>query len=232
MWIKCESRFLMHQRSAASRATARRRDIHGQKSTENPMQLPLQITFRHIETSDAVAARIRERAEELEHFFDRIISCRVVVECRHPRRQQGNLFRVRIDLKVPGKEIVVGRDPEAHHAHEDAHVAVRDAFDAARRLLEDYARERRGDVKLHAVPDHGRIARLLPERDCGFIASADGTEIYFHRNTVEKGGFDKLVVGDEVRFVAQHSESAEGPQASTVVQLGKHHLPPAEAVRA
>ena len=195
------------------------------------MQVPLQVTFRHMDSSEAVAARIRARAEELERFFDRIISCRVVVECQHPRRQQGNLFRVRVDLGVPGREIVVGRDPEAHHAHEDAHVAVRDAFDAVRRLLEDYVRERRGDVKLHAVPDHGRIARLLAEQDCGFIVTGDGTEIYFHRNSVANGGFDKLTVGDEVRFVAQHSESAEGPQASTVVPLGKHHLPPAESVR-
>ena len=195
------------------------------------MQLPLQITFRHMDSSDAVAARIRERAEELERFFDRIVSCRVVVECQHPRRQQGNLIRVRVDLKVPGGEIVVGRDPEAHHAHEDVYVAIRDAFDATRRLLEDHVRRGRGDVKLHAVPDHGRIVRLLPDRDCGFIASADGDEIYFHRNSVTNGGFDKLTIGDEVRFVVQHSESAEGPQASTVVPLGKHHLPPTEAVR-
>ncbi|MGC2199561.1 MAG: HPF/RaiA family ribosome-associated protein [Stellaceae bacterium] len=195
------------------------------------MQQPLQITFRHMETSDALAARIRQRAEELEHFFDGIISCRVVVECRHPRQQQGNLFRVHVDLKVPGREIVVGRDPEAHHAHADAHVAVRDAFDAARRLLEDYVRDRRGAVKLHAVPDHGRVARLLPAQNCGFILSADGNEIYFHRNSVANGGFDKLAIGDEVRFVAQHSESTEGPQASTVVPLGKHHLPPTEVVR-
>ena len=93
------------------------------------MELPLQITFRHMDSSDAVAARIRERAEELGRFFDRITSCRVVVECQHPRRQQGNLFRVRVDLKVPGREIVVGRDPAAHHAHEDIYVAIRDAFD-------------------------------------------------------------------------------------------------------
>jgi ribosomal subunit interface protein len=198
---------------------------------EKAMQLPLQITFRHMDSSDAVAARIRERAETLERFFDRIVSCRVVVECQHPRRQQGNLFRVRVDLKVPGGEIVAGRDPEAHHAHEDVYVAIRDAFDATRRLLEDYVRQGRGDVKLHAVPDHGRIARLLPDRDCGFIASADGDEIYFHRNSVTNGGFDKLAIGDEVRFVAQHSESADGPQASTVVPLGKHHLPPTETVR-
>jgi ribosomal subunit interface protein len=195
------------------------------------MELPLQITFRHMDSSDAVAARIRERAAELERFFDRITACRVVVECRHPRHQQGNLFRVRVDLKVPGREIVVGRDPAAHHAHEDVYVAIRDSFDAARRLLEDHVREARGDVKLHAVPDHGRIARILPEQNCGFIVSADGNEIYFHRNSVTNGGFEKLAVGDEIRFVAQHSESAAGSQASTVVPLGKHHLPPTEAVR-
>ena len=195
------------------------------------MQVPLQITFRHMDSSEAVAARVRGRVEELERFFDGIIACRVVVECRHPRRQQGNLFHVLVDLGVPGREIVVGRDPAAHHAHEDVHVAIRDAFDAVRRLLEDYVREKRGDVKLHAVPDHGRIAHLLAEKDCGFILTADGAELYFHRNSVANDGFDKLAVGDEVRFVAQHSESARGPQASTVVPLGKHHLPPADSVR-
>jgi len=196
------------------------------------MQVPLQITFRHMDSSDAVEARIRERVEDLERFFDRITSCRVVVECRHPRHQQGNLFRVGVDLNVPGREIVVGRDPGAHHAHEDIYVAIRDTFDATRRLLEDYVRQSRGDVKLHTVPDHGRILRLLPEQNCGFISGVDGAEIYFHRNSVAGDAFDKLGVGDEVRFVAQHSESAEGPQASTVIPLGKHHLPPTESVRA
>lgn len=195
------------------------------------MQVPLQITFRHMDSSEAISARIRGRAEELERFFDRVTSCRVVVEHRHLRRQQGNLFHVRVDLGVPGREIVVGRDPAAHHAHEDPYVAVRDAFDAVRRLLEDHIRERRGEVKLHAVPDHGSIARLLPDQDCGFIATVDGGEIYFHRNSVANGGFEKLGVGDEVRFVAQSSESARGLQASTVVVLGKHHLPPTEWVR-
>jgi cold shock CspA family protein/ribosome-associated translation inhibitor RaiA len=196
------------------------------------MELPLQITFRHTASLPAVEARIRQRADELDRFFERIISCRVVVECRHLRQRQGNLFQVRVDLKVPGREIVVGRDPAASRGHEDVHVAIRDAFDAAQRLLEDHARQVRRDVKVHAVPDHGRIARLLAEKDCGFIEAVDGNEIYFHRNSVANGGFDKLAVGDEVRFVAQHSESPDGPQASTVVPLGKHHLPPVEAVRA
>jgi ribosome-associated translation inhibitor RaiA/cold shock CspA family protein len=195
------------------------------------MQLPLQITFRHMDPSAALEARIRQRAEDLDQFFDRIISCRVVVERSHRRHQQGNIFEVRIDLSIPGREIVVRREPGINHAHEDPYVAVRDAFDAARRLLEDHIRRRRGDAKTHVVPDHGRIARILPDRDCGFIATPGGEEIYFHRNSVASGAFDKLEVGAEVRFVAQEGESPEGPQASTVVPLGKHHLPPVETVR-
>ncbi len=116
------------------------------------MQLPLQITFRHMDPSPAVEARIIERVAELERFFDRIVSCRILVESRHPRRRQGNLYRVRVDLKLPGREIVVGRDPALRHAHEDVYVALRDSFDAARRLLEDFARESRGEVKTHTVP--------------------------------------------------------------------------------
>ena len=195
------------------------------------MRLPLQITFRHMDPSPALEARIRQRVEELEQFSDRLTSCRVVVDCRHRRHQQGNLFEVAIDLTLPGREIVVRNEAGINHAHEDAHVAVRDAFDAARRRVEDFARSRRGEVKAHAVPDHGTIARLLPERDCGFILSAEGDEIYFHRNSVAGGGFDKLAPGAAVRFVAQYSESAVGPQASTVVPLGKHHLPPPETAR-
>src|SRR6201987_5203033 len=119
---------------------------------KNAMQLPLQITFRHMDSSEAVAARIRERAEELDRVFDRIMSCRVVIESRHTRHRQGNLFRIRVDLKVPGREIAVGRDPAGHHAHEDVYIAIRDAFDATRRVLEEHVRQGRGDVKMHAVP--------------------------------------------------------------------------------
>ena len=177
------------------------------------MQTPVQITFRHMASSPAVEERVRERAEALERFFDRIISCRVVVECRPPR-QQGNLYQIHIDLSVPGREIVVGRDTKAQHAHQDVYAAIRDAFDAARRQLEDYARDRRGEVKVHSVPDHGRIVRFLPEQDCGFILSADGREIYFHRNSVLSGEFDALKRGDEVYYVEHMGDT--GPTASKV----------------
>jgi len=108
------------------------------------MQIPLQITIRGIEHSEALETHIRDKADKLDEFFDRIMSCRVVVEVPHKHHQQGKHFNVRLDIGVPGSEIVVNRD----HA-EDVYVALRDAFDAAKRQLEDYARKIRGDVKKH-----------------------------------------------------------------------------------
>jgi len=111
------------------------------------MQVPLQITFRHMDPSPALEARIRQRAQELEEFYDRITSCHVTVECQHHHHRQGNMFEVSIDLAVPGREIVIGRNGGNSHAHEDAHVAVRDAFDALRRRVEDNVRIMRRQAK-------------------------------------------------------------------------------------
>jgi ribosomal subunit interface protein len=108
------------------------------------MQLPLQITIQNIDQSEALEARIRAKAGKLDEFFQHISSCRVVVEQQDKHRHQGKQFSVRIDIKVPGNEIVVDR---AHS--EDVYVALRDAFDAAKRKLEEYARILRGDVKTH-----------------------------------------------------------------------------------
>jgi ribosomal subunit interface protein len=108
------------------------------------MQTPLQITIRDMEHSDALETHIRDKVSKLEEFSTHITSCRVVVEVPHKHQHQGNQFNVRIDIGVPGNEIVVNHD----HA-EDVYVALRDAFDAAKRQLEDYARKIRGDVKTH-----------------------------------------------------------------------------------
>jgi len=109
------------------------------------MQIPLQVTFREMDPSPAVDERVREKAAWLEQFCDDVTACHVVVEERHRHQHQGRLFHVRIDLTVPNKVLIVNRDPPEHQAHEDVYVAIRDAFDAARRQLEDYVRERRGD---------------------------------------------------------------------------------------
>lgn len=116
------------------------------------MQLPLQITIRGVEHSDALEAHIREKAGKLDEFFSHIMSCRVVVEMPHKHHQQGKNFTVRIDIGVPGNEIVVNHD----HA-KDVYVALRDAFDAAKRQLEDYARKIRGDVKTHEPKNWKRV---------------------------------------------------------------------------
>lgn len=186
------------------------------------MKQPLQITFRDFPPSEALEADIREKAAKLDQVYDRIMSCRVVVEAPHAHHHKGNLFHVVIDLTVPGEELVVNRSPGKHHAHEDPYVAVRDAFDAARRQLQDFARKQRGKVKRHEVPDHGVIAELAPLDDFGRIMTADGRDIYFHRHSVIETGFEALEIGDEVRFVEESGEA--GPQASTVHKIGKHHI--------
>ncbi|MFQ5773115.1 MAG: HPF/RaiA family ribosome-associated protein [Kiloniellaceae bacterium] len=186
------------------------------------MQVPLEVTFHNMDRSEAVEANIRDRAAKLERHFGRIIGCRVVVEAPHRHRRKGKLFHVRIDLSVPGRELVVNRSGSRNPAHEDVYVAVRDAFNAAARQLEDHARKVRGEVKTHEAPLHGKVARLFPSY--GFVETADGREIYFHKNSVVNGQFDQLEVGREVRLVLAHGESAEGPQASTVTPIGKHHI--------
>jgi len=187
------------------------------------MELPLQITFRDVPPSAAVEARIREEAAELEEFYNRIMSCRVVVESPHRHHHQGRLYGVRIDLSVPGRELVIGREPAQHHAHEDLFVAIRDAFDAARRQLEDHARRERGDIKHHQPASEGHVVRLFPEPGYGFIETLEGREIYFHRNSIVDGDFDRLEVGTAVRFAEEAGE--KGPQASTVHPRRRRHAP-------
>ena len=186
------------------------------------MKLPLQVTFRGMEPSDAVEARVREKAAKLDEFCDDIMGCRVAVEVPHRRHHQGTLYRVRVDLTLPDEELVVSREPSRDHAHEDVYVAIRDAFDAAKRQVEDYVRLRRAVTKTHVVPSHGRVVKLVPEEDHGFIETADGREVYFHRNSVLDRGFEQLSVGSEVRFAEEEGE--HGPQASTVRPIGKHHI--------
>jgi cold shock CspA family protein len=183
------------------------------------MQTPLQIMFHQMPPSPVLESDVRGWVDELERFFDRVVSCRVLIETPHHHHHQGRLYRVRIEIGVPGEHIVVGRSPDEHAAHEDPHVAVRDAFRAARRQLEDYVRKQRGDVKTHIAPPHGRIIHLAPDLEFGRIATEDDREVYFHRNSVI-GGIERLRLGAEVRF---HEEAGvQGPQASTVELVGSH----------
>lgn len=185
------------------------------------MQLPLEIAFHNLPQSDAVEAAVRERAAKLTRFFRSLIACRVVVEVPHRSPQHGPVsYRVRIDMSVPGEDLVVSRDPGSSQEHHDVYVAIRDAFNAAERQLKDRAGRLREQRKPRTAPPHGVVTHLFPHEGYGFLQGPDGQEIYFHHNSVLNEGFEQLHLGDEVRFNPE--EGLEGPQASTVELIGRH----------
>jgi len=194
------------------------------------MILPIQITFRNIEPSDRIEARVRKEAAKLEKFYSRIMSCRVVIEVPEHRRRYGGLHHVRIDLGVPGGELVIKNEPslrgsipeeeqktakhlEVDTPHKHVELAIRDAFRSARRKLEEYARRQRGDVKTHET-HQAEVVELYPKKGYGFLKTVDGRQIYFHRNSVLHGSFARIKVGSTVAFAEEQGE--HGPHASTV----------------
>ena len=177
------------------------------------MDIPLQITTRNIELSEPVKEDLRKRTMKLNTFFSRIIRCRVTVEVPHRYKKQdlnAVEYNVRIDMTVPGKEIVIKKRPDR-----DLDIAVREAFDAAKRKLEDYATRLRGDVKQHSVSPHGIVTSVFPTGRYGFLSTEDGREIYFHENSVLDKNFRSLKAGSSVRYNEEMGE--KGPQASTVI---------------
>lgn len=191
------------------------------------MSVPVQVTFRDIPPSEALENKIRERAAKLERFFDRITRCQVVVEELEHSHQTGNLYNVRVEIGIPTREpVVVNRTPPARSSHQDAYIAVRDAFDAAERKLESMSRRMKGHVKTHQAPPHGRVLRVDHLEHHGFLETPDGLEVYFHENAIINGKLADLSRGSEVRFTLVEGEGLKGPQASTVQAVGKHHVVP------
>lgn len=177
--------------------------------------MQLQLTFRELGPSEAIAAYVEEKASKLGNFFERVMTCRIVVEAPHRHHRNGRIYRVRIDLVVPGAELVAGGFPETDVQHQDVYAAIDDAFDDAARVLSDYARRRRGEVKPHETAYRSaEVVRLYTDEGYGFLSADDGTEVYFHRNSVLGHGFSRLRVGTRVRFLEEEGE--KGPQASTV----------------
>lgn len=171
--------------------------------------LAVQVTIRDIPNSQALENHIKERAQKLIQFYQRINSCRVVVEVPQKHKRQGKLFSVNIDLTVPGKELVVN-----HKQDEDVYIAIRDAFHAIERQLEKYACRRRGDIKNHDSVCRGHITRLFPLEGYGFIHGVDGNEFYFSVANVAFPHFEKLEIGDFVQFI--ELSAGEGLQANRV----------------
>lgn len=183
--------------------------------------MEVHVSAKGVELTPDQEAPIREAVAGLERFFTRLVACRVVVTVPNRRpRHEAVSWTVRLSLVVPAGELAITRQAKPSFRE-----ALDDAFDAARRRLQDYARELRGDVKPHIGELQGRVTRLYGYEGYGFITGADADEIYFHRNSVPDGGFDRLTVGTEVRYV--ETEGEQGPQASTVVPRG--HPAPAAA---
>ena len=186
------------------------------------MQARAEITYRNCEPLEEVRVEVGRQIEKLEKFSGRITSCHVLVEGPKTRHRKGDPFRIELRIAMPGhRDILVSR--QHGDVPEDEHplVAMHRAFHAARRQIEDAARELRGAVKTHETADHGRVARFLAGEDCGFIETDDGRDVFFSRNAVLNDAFDQLVVGSQVRFVEHVGD--KGPQASSVRLIGKHH---------
>jgi ribosomal subunit interface protein len=173
------------------------------------MRIEPQIRFVGIDRSDALEAAIRGRIARLERHAAGIVGCRVAVELDHRHPRQGRTVRVRVDLTLPGRELVVDRV-----ADEDAYVAMRDAFDDMGRRLEEAVRQRRGEIKHHAPELHGVIDRLDREAGFGFIRSSEGEEYYFGPTNLAGLRFEQIAVGDRVRFIVE--AASDGLQAHRV----------------
>lgn len=183
------------------------------------MQVALHITLRGLSTSEALDAAIRKHAARLDRFHSRVTGCHVTVERPHQHHHKGGVYRVSVDVLIPGGNVIVSHEPGLNHAHEDVYVALRDAFDAAVRRVEDVLRRPRAERHPHEPALEGKVLRLHPNEGYGFLETDDGLEVYFHQNSVLGQEFEHLEVGDRVRVVVAESESRRGPQATTVERL-------------
>lgn len=178
--------------------------------------LPVQITVRDVPASPVLESHVRKRVEKLSRFYDRIMSCRVVIELSQKHKHQGKLFNVRIALTVPGKEFAVTRK-----ADQDIYIAIREAFKALERQLEEHSRKRHGQVKTHQDVLHGHVVRIIQEEGYGFIEGVDGNEYYFSTTNVAYPNFTQLAIGDAVEYIAEPFN--DGWHAHRIVKERHNH---------
>jgi ribosome-associated translation inhibitor RaiA/cold shock CspA family protein len=172
------------------------------------MQVPLEIAFHNMDSSDWAEQEIRTRVAELERIFDRLVSCRVRIDQRNKSLTGTIPPVVRIELGIPGRgEIVVSHEPDhllRKYQHPDLRNAINEAFRVAERRLHDMKEqlEDRSQRSPHEVENQslGQIAEMRPEENFGFLLTKEGSLLYFHRNSVLSGDFDQLSRGNEVHY--------------------------------
>ena len=190
------------------------------------MQTPLELTFRQMDIDDRLRGLIEEKIARLDAIFDGIIGCHVTVQPGQHRHRKGNLYEVMIELNVPGSDLVIHPTNDDAPVHEHPEVAIRDAFKLMERRLRSYKQKLSGDVKQHEGPLQGRIDEIDHPAGFGQINTTDNRLIYFHRNAVVDGEFDRMQLRDPVELVVNTTDSAIGPQASTVRPIGAMEFKP------
>ncbi|MFW6125754.1 MAG: HPF/RaiA family ribosome-associated protein [Chloroflexota bacterium] len=181
----------------------------------------LKTSYRGMDKDEAIEELIREKAAKLEKFHPQTVSCRVAIEKRHQHQDFGRPYRVRIEARIPpGHDVVAERRSTRGDMHEPLQHVVREAFDAAYRQVKEIVERQRRDVKEHPEQETmALVEKLFPQEGYGFLRTLDGREVFFHRNSVLGGDFDRLKVGTGVRFAEEEGE--KGPQASTVQIVDK-----------
>ena len=180
------------------------------------METPLELEIKGLEPSANLRQMIDDNITKLERRYGRITACRVAIHAPDAHHRMGEPYVVTVRLALPDRrDVNVKPPPKALDPRQgDLDFAVNDAFRRADRQLMDQASRLRGRPKAHAVQPMGKVVRLDPSGEFGFLESDDGREIYFHANSVLHGKFDGLKPGTRVSF---HEERGEkGPQASTV----------------
>jgi len=175
---------------------------------------PVKIVVRDMPSSPALEDHIKKKVQKLAQYYNRINSFHVMIEIPQKTHHKGKQFCVKLDLTVPGRELVVNRK-----MNEDVYVAIRDAFHAMIRKLEDYTRRRRGEVKVHESANYGYVKKLVADESFGFIQGMDGLEYYFSLTNVSYPSFDQLQIGDIVHFIGATAD--EGFQAHRVTKEKK-----------
>ena len=187
------------------------------------METPIQIDFQGIKASERVRSSIAAHIADLEQRFGRVTACRVVLKGPSGHHRTGAPYEVNIRLALPnGREVNVDRTAKIDERHSDLSFAINDAFHRARRRLQDHVRRMQGRTKTHDEASIGTVSQLEPVDGFGILRTTDGREIYFHKNSVLKGAFQKLKVGTRVTFSEEVGD--KGPQASTVRLVGKHGM--------
>jgi cold shock CspA family protein len=186
------------------------------------LQVPLEIAFHNIEKSDWAEEEIRARVADLQRIYGRLTSCRVRIDQRAKDLTGAIPPVVHIELGIPGRsDLVVSHEPDhllRKYQRPELRNAIHEAFRIAERQLLDL-KEQREDREQGVAHDSelqllGQIAEINPEEDFGFILANAGSLLYFHRNSMLAGDFDKLERGDEVHYVEDVGDT--GPTATRV----------------